>query len=95
MARSRSTEPTTTPTVEATPDGYAPRLKTMFDEELRTQLKDELQLDSIMQVPRVEKIPVVSGGQTVLREVDHVACLHSVLRMPTSKASSSSAAARK
>ena len=61
MARSRSTEPTTTPTVEATPDGYAPRLKTMFDEELRTQLKDELQLDSIMQVPRVEKITLNRG----------------------------------
>ena len=61
MARSRSTEPTTTPTVEATPDGYAPRLKTMFDEELRTQLKDELQLDSIMQVPRVEKITLNMG----------------------------------
>jgi large subunit ribosomal protein L5 len=61
MARSRSTESTATPTVEATPEGYAPRMKTMYDEELRTQLKDELKLDSIMQVPRIEKITLNMG----------------------------------
>jgi len=61
MARSRSTEPTTTATVEPTPEGYAPRMKTMYDEELRAQLQGELGLDSIMQVPRIEKITLNMG----------------------------------
>jgi large subunit ribosomal protein L5 len=61
VARSRSTESTAAPTVEATPDGYAPRMKTMYDQELRAQLKDELQLSSIMQVPRIDKITLNMG----------------------------------
>jgi large subunit ribosomal protein L5 len=42
-------------------NGYAPRLKERYDSEIRPRLKDELQLDSIMQVPRVEKITVNMG----------------------------------
>jgi large subunit ribosomal protein L5 len=38
-----------------------PRLKTRFDQELRAQLKDELGLDNIMQVPTLEKIVLNSG----------------------------------
>ncbi len=38
-----------------------PRLKVRFDTEIRTALKDELGLDNIMQVPRLEKIVVNAG----------------------------------
>jgi len=38
-----------------------PRLKARFDSELRQQLKDDLGLDNIMQVPTLEKIVLNSG----------------------------------
>ena len=40
---------------------YVPRLKELYEDELRAQLKDELGLDSVMQVPRVEKITLNMG----------------------------------
>ena len=42
-------------------DGYAPRLKGAYNEQLRPQLKEELGLDSIMQVPRITKITLNMG----------------------------------
>jgi hypothetical protein len=33
-------------------NGYAPRLKERYENELKPQLKDELGLTSVMQVPR-------------------------------------------
>jgi large subunit ribosomal protein L5 len=45
----------------ATATEYVPRLKTLYERELRPQLKDELGLASIMQVPRVEKITLNMG----------------------------------
>jgi large subunit ribosomal protein L5 len=42
-------------------NGYAPRLKVLYEEELRLRLKDELGLHSVMQVPRVEKITLNMG----------------------------------
>jgi large subunit ribosomal protein L5 len=42
-------------------NGYSPRLKDRYDQELRARLKDELGLSSIMQVPRVEKITLNMG----------------------------------
>jgi large subunit ribosomal protein L5 len=42
-------------------DGYVPRLKRSYEEELRPRLKDELGYASIMQVPRVEKITLNMG----------------------------------
>jgi large subunit ribosomal protein L5 len=59
MARSRSTEPTTTENGAA--QAYAPRLKTTYEEEVRPQLREELGLSSVMQVPRVEKITLNMG----------------------------------
>jgi large subunit ribosomal protein L5 len=41
--------------------GYEPRLKALYERELRQQLKGELGLPSIMQVPRVTKITVNMG----------------------------------
>jgi large subunit ribosomal protein L5 len=48
------------PTVEAT-DGYAPRLKRRFDEEVRSALKESFGYGSVMQVPRIEKITLNMG----------------------------------
>ncbi len=39
----------------------APRLKGKYDSEIRTRLKDELNLANIMQVPRFEKIVINMG----------------------------------
>ncbi len=44
----------------------APRLQTLYREELRDQVKEQLGLDNIMQVPRFEKIVVNMGvGEAV------------------------------
>jgi large subunit ribosomal protein L5 len=42
-------------------NGYAPRLKARYLNELRPQLKEELGLSSVMQVPRVSKITLNMG----------------------------------
>jgi large subunit ribosomal protein L5 len=42
-------------------NGYAPRLKTVYQQEVRPRLKDELGLSSTMQVPRLEKITLNMG----------------------------------
>ncbi|HET9808455.1 MAG TPA: 50S ribosomal protein L5 [Candidatus Limnocylindria bacterium] len=38
-----------------------PRLKQRYEEEIRASLQDELSLDSVMQVPRVDKITLNMG----------------------------------
>ena len=38
-----------------------PRLKVLYDTEIRAALKEELGLENIMQVPRLEKIVLNSG----------------------------------
>jgi large subunit ribosomal protein L5 len=40
---------------------YTPRLKRLYDEELRARLKDELGLSSVMEVPRIEKVTLNMG----------------------------------
>lgn len=42
-------------------NGYVPRLKERYNVELRGNLKNELELDNIMQVPRPEKVVVNMG----------------------------------
>jgi large subunit ribosomal protein L5 len=42
-------------------NGYAPRLKELYEGELRPRLKDQLGLRSVMQVPRIEKITLNMG----------------------------------
>jgi large subunit ribosomal protein L5 len=42
-------------------NGYAPRLKTTYEQEVRPRLKDELGLSSTMQVPRLQKITLNMG----------------------------------
>jgi large subunit ribosomal protein L5 len=42
-------------------NGYVPRLKATYEQELRARLKDELGLSSVMQVPHVQKITLNMG----------------------------------
>ena len=42
-------------------NGYKPRLKTSYEQEIRPRLKDELGLSSTMQVPRLQKITLNMG----------------------------------
>ena len=45
----------------ATTETYTPRIKERYDNEIRPALKDELELKSIMQVPRISKITLNMG----------------------------------
>jgi large subunit ribosomal protein L5 len=40
---------------------YTPRLKALYEEQIRPRLKDELGLSSTMQVPRIEKVTLNMG----------------------------------
>ena len=42
-------------------DGYVPRLKLTYEQELRVRLQEELGLASVMQVPRVAKVTLNMG----------------------------------
>ena len=42
-------------------NGYTPRLKGVYEQEVRARLKDELGVSSMMQVPRVQKITLNMG----------------------------------
>ena len=46
---------------EAARASYAPRLKVMYEQELRARLKYELELSSLMDVPHIEKITLNMG----------------------------------
>ena len=45
----------------ATETAYSPRLKDLYERELRSRLREELGLASVMQVPRIEKITLNMG----------------------------------
>ena len=47
--------------MSAVENGYEPRLKTVYEQEIRPRLKDELGLSSTMQVPRLQKITLNMG----------------------------------
>ena len=46
---------------EAARASYAPRLKVLYEQELRPRLKDELHCGSVMEVPRLQKITLNMG----------------------------------
>jgi large subunit ribosomal protein L5 len=46
---------------KAETNGYEPRLKTRYEQEVRPHLKDELGVSTVMQVPRVQKITLNMG----------------------------------
>ena len=57
----------------ATEETYVPRLKQRYNAELRGKLKEELQLESIMQTPTVSKITLNMGvgeGKTDAKQID-------------------------
>ncbi len=59
--------------MSATEETYVPRLKQRYNEELRSKLKDELRLESIMQAPTVSKITLNMGvgeGKTDAKQID-------------------------
>jgi large subunit ribosomal protein L5 len=45
----------------ATTETYVPRLKERYNDALRSELKDQLSLESIMQVPRITKVTLNMG----------------------------------
>lgn len=45
----------------AATESYTPRLKELYENELRPRLQEELELSSVMQVPRIEKITLNMG----------------------------------
>jgi large subunit ribosomal protein L5 len=52
---------------------YVPRLKQRYEDELRGQLKDQLGLSTVMQVPRISKITLNMGvgeGKTDAKALD-------------------------
>jgi large subunit ribosomal protein L5 len=54
-------------------NGYAPRLKERYEQDVRARLKDELGLSSVMKVPRLEKITLNMGvgeAKTNARSLD-------------------------
>ena len=73
MARSRSSEPETNG-ASANGNGYRPRLKELYVGELRAQLKDELGVKSVMQVPKIQKITLNMGvgeAKNDAKQLDH------------------------
>jgi len=57
----------------ASGNGYVPRLKQRYNDELRQQLQEQLGLSSIMQVPRITKITLNMGvgeGKTDAKVLD-------------------------
>jgi large subunit ribosomal protein L5 len=42
-------------------NGYTPRLKDLYETDLRERLKDELELGTVMEAPRLEKITLNMG----------------------------------
>ncbi|HEY8723762.1 MAG TPA: 50S ribosomal protein L5 [Gaiellaceae bacterium] len=57
----------------ATTETYIPRLKTRYNDELRGQLQEQLELSSIMQSPTVGKITLNMGvgeGKTDAKQID-------------------------
>jgi large subunit ribosomal protein L5 len=42
-------------------NGYSPRLKQLYEQDLRPRLKEELGLESVMQVPRISKVTLNMG----------------------------------
>jgi large subunit ribosomal protein L5 len=52
---------------------YTPRLKRLYDDELRAHLRDELGLSSVMQVPQIEKVTLNMGvgeAKTDVKQLD-------------------------
>src|SRR5436853_6915861 len=60
-ARVREIREEAGPRENGAPSDYRPRLKVMYEQELRARLKDELGLSTVMDVPRLQKITLNMG----------------------------------
>ena len=48
------------------PEGYKPRLKTAYEDTIKTALREKFQYANVMQIPRIEKIVINMGvGEAV------------------------------
>ena len=63
-------------------NGYSARMKTVYEEELRPRLKDELELSTVMQVPRLEKITLNMGVGEAKTDAK---ALDSAIEVPSSR----------
>jgi large subunit ribosomal protein L5 len=61
VARARRQPENGQPAAAAATNGYRPRLKELYERELRSRLKEELGLSSPMEVPRIDKITLNMG----------------------------------
>ena len=59
--------------MSAVVETYVPRLKQRYNDDIRPRLKDELELESIMQSPKIDKITLNMGvgeGKTDAKQID-------------------------
>jgi large subunit ribosomal protein L5 len=61
MARQRRSAPERDETNGGGAAAYAPRLKQVYEQELRPRLKEDLGVSSLMEVPRIKKITLNMG----------------------------------
>ncbi|HYX22673.1 MAG TPA: 50S ribosomal protein L5, partial [Thermoanaerobaculia bacterium] len=52
-----------------TPEGYVPRLKQRYNEEVVPKLKQEFGIDNVMAVPRVERISLNMGMGEAIQNI--------------------------
>ena len=55
--------------VRPTPEGYVPRLKTRYAEEVVPKIKKEFGIDNVMAVPRIERISLNMGIGEAIQNV--------------------------
>ncbi len=55
--------------VRPTPEGYVPRLKTRYAEEVVPKIQKEFGIDNIMAVPRIEKISLNMGVGEAIQNI--------------------------
>lgn len=65
---------------------YTPRLKSLYQDSIATKLKDELKLENIHQVPKLEKIVVSAGVGRKREDKKHVETVELTLRKITGQA---------
>ncbi|HTG36637.1 MAG TPA: 50S ribosomal protein L5 [Thermoanaerobaculia bacterium] len=61
--------PAPTGPVRETPEGYVPRLKTRYAEEVVPKIRKEFGIDNIMAVPRIERISLNMGMGEAIQNI--------------------------
>jgi large subunit ribosomal protein L5 len=68
-AKAQKAAPAPSGPVRETPEGYVPRLKTRYAEEIVPKLKKEFGIDNIMAVPRIERIALNMGMGEAIQNI--------------------------